>query len=388
MTGFRLLRLLVSAVLAAPLGLALVSSSAGAAVPAPSDLRLVSATASSVELAWTRPDEAIPLFRVAWTPTEADPGERRRVRWTSRTEVALTGLLPGTSYDVRVRAVDGTQPLGPFTEPLTVRTTGQPGEPGVPPPPPTTPPPPSGDTLFGANYTTDQSVNEGVYAGRAEVARIFFQQLDGARFSGNRAVQEALDDGVRTFVISWKETDLAAVRSFLAAIPAGLTVYTSFNHEPENDEGRPGSDAYRSWATEYRQQWVRQAPVMRAEGFVPTSILMAYTLVPSSGRTLAEWMPPAGTVDVMAFDAYYGKGKLPSALVARMSAAARQAGLPTGLAETGAPSGDPARLANTVAMRVALLAAGNVEWGIYWNGAGESYDARMDRALADAWFGR
>ncbi len=56
------------------------------------------------------------------------------------------------------------------------------------------------------------------------------------KFSGNQGVQDALADGIKTFVISWKETDPSAIRSFLADIPNGLTVYTSFNHEPENDQ--------------------------------------------------------------------------------------------------------------------------------------------------------
>ena len=55
-------------------------------------------------------------------------------------------------------------------------------------------------------------------------------------------------DGIKTFVISWKETDQNAIRTFLAGIPDRLTVYTSFNHEPENDTGRPGSAGYKQWA--------------------------------------------------------------------------------------------------------------------------------------------
>jgi hypothetical protein len=221
------------------------------------------------------------------------------------------------------------------------------------------------------------------------VARVFFQRLGGVRFSNNAAVREAIADGVDTFVISWKETDLSAIRTFLAGIPDGLPIYTSFNHEPENDHGSPGSDAYRAWSAEYRRQWSLQSPLMRAEGFVPTNILMAWTLQRGSGRDVAEWTPPRGTVDVFAFDAYYGQGKDPSSLAARMAQAARDAGVPrTGLAETGAPVDDSARLANTAEMRRALIAEGTFAWGIYWNSAENGYDSRMDAATADAWFGR
>jgi hypothetical protein len=221
------------------------------------------------------------------------------------------------------------------------------------------------------------------------VARVFFQQLDGAKFASNAGVKEAMADGVKTFVISWKETDQSAIKSFLAGIPEGLTVYTSFNHEPENDEGNPGSAAYKSWSTEYKHQWQVQAPLMRAEGFIPTNILMAYTLTKSSGRDVADWTPPKGTVDVFAFDAYYGKGKDPSALVDRMVAATKAAGIArTGLGETGAPTSDPDRVANTKEMRNAVLDSGMFAFGLYWNSSeGSGYDSRMDKATADAWFG-
>ncbi len=231
-------------------------------------------------------------------------------------------------------------------------------------------------------------MDEGLYAGRASVARVFFQGLGGVRFVNNSAVREARADGVDTFVISWKETNPEAIRTFLAGIPDGLTIYTSFNHEPENDHGNPGSETYRAWSQEYQRQWALQSPLMRAEGFIPTNILMAWTLQKQSGRTVAEWTPPAGTVDVFAFDAYYGQGKDPAALAQRMAEAAADAGVVrTGLAETGAPSSDVGRLANTAEMRRALLDEGVFEWGIYWNSATSSYDSRMDIATADAWFG-
>ncbi len=65
---------------------------------------------------------------------------------------------------------------------------------------------------------------------------------------------------MKTFVISWKETDRHAIKKFLKGIPDKLRVYTSFNHEPEDDHGRPGSAAYKAWSREYKHQWERQAP--------------------------------------------------------------------------------------------------------------------------------
>ena len=91
---------------------------------------------------------------------------------------------------------------------------------------------------------------------------------------------------------------------------------------------------------------------------------------------------------MFAFDGYYGEGKDPSTMVTRMAQAARDAGVVrTGLAETGAPVADAARLANTAEMREAILRAGTFEFGIYWNSATASYDSRMDQAVSDAWFG-
>ncbi len=390
-------------------------------VDAPRRLHVEGRSATALRVAW-KGSRTAPLFRVVYS-RRADFGQAR-VKWTRANQLRITGLVPGTRYHVRVRVVDGRRSLSRFSRTIRPSTravlsddvlvpdepvvedpgTGGPEDPGIggpeepgiggpeepgtggPEEPGTPTPEPSG-TLFGANYTTNALVDEGLYGGRARVARVFFQRLGGVRFSNNSAVKEALADGVDTFVVSWKETDLAAIRTFLAGIPDGLTVYTTFNHEPENDHGSPGSEVYRAWSEEYRRQWSLQSPLMRAEGFVPTSILMAWTLQRASGRDLADWTPAPGTVDVFAFDAYYGQGKDPSALAARMAEAARDAGVVrTGLAETGAPTSDAARLANTVEMRRALLAQGTFEWGIYWNSADGGYDSRMDQATADAWF--
>ncbi len=127
---------------------------------------------------------------------------------------------------------------------------------------------------------------------------------------------------------------------------------------------------------------------MRKQGFIPTNILMAWTLSPKSGRKVASWTPPKGTVDVFAFDAYYGKGKSPRSLVDSMVAATRKAGVSrSGVAETGAPTSDPDRVRNTRRMKAAMIDAGIFDFGLYWNSAESSgYDSRMDKRTADAWF--
>jgi hypothetical protein len=348
----------------------------------PTNVHVTGTTTTTASLAWDRPVGAT-RFRVAWS-TSSQMTDLHRQR-TRDDHITLTGLQPGTSIWVRVRVLElyGLAWVGPAATPVKVTTDAETD------PAPSPSPSPSGTTLFGANYTTQSGVDERVYQNRAQVARIFFEQLDGAQFTRNGAVQEALADGVKTFVISWKETDLAAIRTFLAGIPDNLTVYTAFNHEPEDDHGQPGTTSYKAWSAEYKRQWSLQSPVMRAQGMIPTNILMAWTIFPKSGRTLAEWTPPRGTVDVFAFDAYYRQGKDPSKLVDAIVAATKSVGLErTGLAETGAPADDPSRLLMTREMRASVLAAGNFDFACYWGSLGRTgYDSRMNAATADAWFG-
>ena len=92
---------------------------------------------------------------------------------------------------------------------------------------------------------------------------------------------------------------------------------------------------------------------------------------------------------MFAFDGYYGKGKEPSALVERMSAAAKAAGVSrTGLGETGAPTSDADRVANTREMREAIIEDGTYAFALYWHATGTTgYDSRMNEATGDAWFG-
>jgi hypothetical protein len=141
-------------------------------------------------------------------------------------------------------------------------------------------------TLWGANYAGSNEVDESLYLGQAQVARIFFQDLGATPWSAHEAVQQATADGIDTFVISWKDRDPDDVRAFLATIPDGLTIYASFHHEPENDAGSPGSDTYRAWSAEWKRLWSVQSPIIRAEGFVPTGILMA---TPWSLPPAARW---------------------------------------------------------------------------------------------------
>ena len=246
---------------------------------------------------------------------------------------------------------------------------------------------PASAPLFGVNYGDDPAVDESMYHGRAKVARIFMQGLGGIKWTSIDRVNRAMKDGVTTFVVSWKDRDAAHIRDFLASIPNGLTVYASFNHEPENDAGKPGDAAYAAWSAEWKRQWTLQSPLIRAEGFIPTQILMGWTLYPGSGRKMSDWTAPSGTVDVFAFDGYVNKF-VPQDLVDRMVAAAKAAGVTrTGLAETGSQIDDPQRNSKLAALRTALVNAKVVEWGIYWNDVDPGYDCRLTQSDADTWLG-
>lgn len=369
-------RALRALLLALPLVLAgLVAAPATSASAAPTDLRVVSSTSTSLTFDWTAPAGAT-QYKLVYSTSPTFSGAK--AKWTTATQVTVGGLTPDTTYYARVRVVAGSAGTSPFSGTVSVRTP-------VTEPPPEEPPT---DTIFGANYTDNPAIDESVYAGRAKVARVFFQRLTGVSFMADVAVQEAYAAGIRTFVISWRDTNVGAIQAFLADIPDDLTIYSSYNHEPENDHGRPGSSTYRAWSTEYKRQWTIQSPLMRAEGFIPTNILMAWTLDPRSGRNVADWTPPSGTVDVFAFDAYYGKGKDPYTQVARMVAAAEDAGIAQiALAEAGSPATDPEQLVKTARMRAAVIAAGTFTFANYWNSLGGTFDSRMDEDLADAWFG-
>ena len=369
-------RLLRALLLVVPIVVvSLVAAPATSATAAPTDLRVVSSTSTSLTVAWTAPVGAT-QYKLVYSTSPTFSGAK--VKRTTSTQVTMGGLTPDTAYYARVRVVDGTTALSPWSTTLPTRT------------PPTEPPPeePPTDTIFGANYTDNPAIDESVYAGRAKIARVFFQRLTGVTFMDDVAVKEAYAAGIRSFVISWSDTNLTAIRTFLAGIPDDLTIYSTYNHEPENDRGGPGSSTYRAWSTEYKRQWTIQSPLMRAEGFIPTNILMAWTLDPRSGRNVADWTPPSGTVDVFAFDAYYGKGKDPYTQVARMVAAAEDAGIAQiALAEAGSPATDPEQLVKTARMRAAVIAAGTFTFANYWNSLGGTFDSRMDEDLADAWFG-
>lgn len=241
--------------------------------------------------------------------------------------------------------------------------------------------------MMGVNYGDDPNVDESVYHGRAKVARIFMQGLGGVQWSNIGRVNRATKAGITTFVVSWKDQDLTHVKQFLATIPDGLTVYACFNHEPENDHGNPGDASYADWSAKWKQQWTLQSPLIRAEHFIPTQILMGWTLYPGSKRNISDWTAPKGTVDVFGFDGYVNKFD-PTDLVNRMVAATKAAGLTrTGLAETGSQITDSTRTSKLTTLRQAMDNTHMFDWAIYWNDVDPGFDCRLNETDATAWLG-
>ena len=175
------------------------------------------------------------------------------------------------------------------------------------------------------------------------------------QFSRNGAVKEALADGVKTFVISWKETDLGAIRTFLAGIPDGLTVYTTFNHEPEDDHGKPGTTRV--------QGLVRgvQAPVVAAvagdagAGHHPHQHPHGLDPLPEVGSRRGRVDAAEGHGRRVRLRRLLRQGQGPVELVDRSWPRPRRPGCQrTGLAETGAPSSDPSRVLHTREMQASV----------------------------------
>jgi hypothetical protein len=181
------------------------------------------------------------------------------------------------------------------------------------------------------------------------------------------------------------------VRSFLAGRPAAVRAYVAFYHEPEDDVERGAFTT-----AQFRAATDHLAPVVRAAGGIPTSILMQYTLSPASHRDWHDYYSPA--VDVLGWDAYNtsAQDRVPSyrsvaGIVAPVLAVAKETGKAFGWAELGSTclSTDPTcagRAAWLSALGSALSSSG-AQFAAYWNRpelGGPDYTL-SDAASAAAW---
>lgn len=194
-------------------------------------------------------------------------------------------------------------------------------------------------------------------------------------------------------VLSFKTGSAAAVTAFLKSKPAGQVVHMAYYHEPEDNFTTAAA-----WAS-YRAQWATFGPAIRAGGGIPTLILMAYTLMPGSGRDWHNYYE-AGAVDFMAWDAYNpGQKHTPGTytdyafkMVPLFKAVAAATGKPWGLGEHGSPvvtgSTDAARVTWVKATHAALVAAG-ARWACWWDASNPAtgFDNTASTAVMQAWTG-
>ncbi len=260
-------------------------------------------------------------------------------------------------------------------------------------------------TLFGtsvdvhAGETAGQALSrlQGTF-GALPVVRVFSPGVLPARWD-DVAVLRALP--ARTAVVYSFKGDVAAaargdydarVRSFLASRPAGTQVWVAFYHEPEDDVAR-GSFS----AAQFRAATTHLAPVIRGAGGTPTTILMEYTLSPSSHRDWHDYYSPS--VDALGWDAYNTawQGSSPSyksarAIVDPVLAVARETGKPFGWAELGSPCISTDRsCAGRAAWLTSLgqaFSAAHASFATYWDspdfGGGADYSLR-DTPSVSAW---
>lgn len=238
--------------------------------------------------------------------------------------------------------------------------------------------------LFGMNFAADpKNSNESLFGNRTiQVARIFLQGLKGKVWSKIPEVIRATARGIKVYVVSWKDTVLDNLKAFLATIPEGITVYLCFHHEPEDDANNAA----------WRKSWDDQSPIMRtycAAVPIPTSILMAYTLDPKSGRKPAQWALPKGLVDVHGFDAYLSN-YTPTYQWDHITAFCRTYGTNrTLIGETGSDAGDakrPAKLADFRAQAIERDKATDfdIDAVIGWSAKDtKGWDGRFDAAALD-----
>jgi hypothetical protein len=151
--------------------------------------------------------------------------------------------------------------------------------------------------LLGANFGS--LPDESLYRGRPDVARLYFSSSLPTS-PVNATWRRAYNAGVRTFVVSWKDSNATRLRTFLRNIPSGVKVYGCYFHEPEDDIER-GSLSLKAW----RSTTVAHAAIMKSHGVIPTTIIMGFTLIGGKGRRVTDYMVPE--VSVFGTDYYPDK---------------------------------------------------------------------------------
>lgn len=222
-------------------------------------------------------------------------------------------------------------------------------------------------TGYGASYAPTAHADEHRWAGKAKVARIFDSNQLG-EWDDYPPAQRAYAGGVRKFSFSWKGTDPQDIRDFATTVPKGVRIWGTYWHEPEDD-----IEAQRFTLKQWKARTIEQAAVMREVGIVPTRILMGYTLFPESGRNVADYDLPAGTIAVSALDMHLGPKRTGERAARLLLREQRRTGLPLAVPEVSGPA--------KKARAFKALIDGRARWACWF-----TYSRGMGAAQAKAWF--
>lgn len=135
-----------------------------------------------------------------------------------------------------------------------------------------------------------------------------------------------------------QQLTVAQVAAFFRTVPAGVTLYYTNWHEPEDDIARGHFTA-----AQYRAQFnvIRQAQQQVGNPHIKiAAILMGYTWQKGSGRNPEDYIPAAGQADLLTTDTYFdgsigGDISTAGAQFAAQIATAKAHGLAWGITETG-----------------------------------------------------
>lgn len=270
-----------------------------------------------------------------------------------------------------------------------------------------------GESL-GGHGTLAQSIQYALDRfGEIPVARMYYGEGRRLPASWNDPMLQALPDATHV-ILSFKPTGYgsspavglaniasgaadADIRSLLSSRPAGIRVWLSLFHEPENDfeEGDFTS-------AQYKAAWRRVGQVVRSLDDPEARsalILMRYTLNAGSGRDWHDFYTADGP-DVFAWDAYnFANNPSPSRyqsadeILGPIIAVADQTGKPWGIGEFGSAlaagdTGGSGRAAWLTAVGNRAIADGRAEFFAYWDRQSlytETDYTLTDQRSIDAW---
>ena len=187
------------------------------------------------------------------------------------------------------------------------------------------------------------------------------------------------------------------MRDWFGTVPAGVEVFWSYWHEPEDDiEGGDFTAEQFTAAFEHLDALADEAGRAAGARLRSTLVLMSWSTDPDSGRDWRDYVPAADAVDVMAWDVYNRAGPRgdyadPATLVRRPAEASAELAKPFAVAEFGSVvvAGDSgAGRAEWLTGMGASLDAADAVFAVYfdflWNGGADDYRLRDPASIA-AW---